>query len=331
MGMGHWAKSPWEGAVTWSLSRKLSLTQDLEEDAPLSDKGEGSPTSVHNRLRVHSQMRPGIILEPPSPGPGVGNARVQQAAGWQGRERGASSHSLGSPHSQSGGVTYVGRGRDGLLPGPHLGSQLRDEGGRPPGAALLLTRAALCPSSLARPPGMGWEQPGGLGAARGTQSTSVLPGSLGNGESPEQSGAALHMECLSLNHHVRTRCQPEGGWGWGEWLPGLALSLGGAEAEGPSRRRELSPRIRDGGASRRASRTTAGGPLGVAGGGARCAHPPTRTRGPWQEARAAEDAARLEAGRGRLGEYHRQRQHRHGGLVAPRQRGLAGASGPVPE
>ncbi|XP_064435152.1 caspase recruitment domain-containing protein 9 isoform X2 [Mirounga angustirostris] len=35
-----------------------------------------------------------------------------------------------------------------------------------------------------------------------------------------------------------------------------------------------------------------------------------------QEARPQEDAARLEAGRGGLGEHHGQRQHRHGGLLA---------------
>lgn len=85
-----------------------------------------------------------------------------------------------------------------------------------------------------------------------------------------------------------------------------------------------SPPRRSGGASRRASRTTAGAPRGrwaapgelQEGWAGRGRGGPADTRSPLQEARPQEDAAWLEAGGGGLGEHHGQRQHRHRGLLA---------------
>ncbi|XP_054990741.1 caspase recruitment domain-containing protein 9 isoform X2 [Sorex araneus] len=81
----------------------------------------------------------------------------------------------------------------GALSLAHLGSRVLR--GSPPGAAgcLLLAGAAL-PAQ---------------GCAGGTPGHLVLPGSLGDGENPEQPEEALHMECLSLTHHEMGAEPPE--------------------------------------------------------------------------------------------------------------------------
>lgn len=79
-----------------------------------------------------------------------------------------------------------------------------------------------------------------------------------------------------------------------------------------------SPQRRSGGASRRASRTTAGmgRRAGRLGGWHTCAYLLT-LRVP-QEAGAPQDAEQLAAGRRGSREYDRQRQHRHRGLLEDR-------------